>query len=115
MRFAADENLNGKVLNGLLERLPDLDIVRVQDTEMYEAPDIAVLEWAAREGRILLTHDEQTLIDEAYLRVRQNLTMPGVILVHENCLIGQAIDELEYMIGVGRTDDFDSQVRYIPM
>ena len=31
MRFAADENFDGRILDGLKARLPDLDILRVQD------------------------------------------------------------------------------------
>ena len=31
MRFAADENFDGRILQGLQTRLPDLDIVRVQE------------------------------------------------------------------------------------
>ena len=29
MRFAADENFDGRILDGLQARLPELDIVRV--------------------------------------------------------------------------------------
>lgn len=57
MRFAADENFNGKILNKLRDRLPELDMLRVQDTPLYGAPDPAVLAWAAAENRVLLTHD----------------------------------------------------------
>jgi hypothetical protein len=60
MRFAADENFDGRILNGLCARMPDLDIVHVQDTEMYQSPDDKLLAWLAEEGRILLTHDVRT-------------------------------------------------------
>lgn len=79
MRFAADENFNGKVLDHLRLRLPDMDIVRVQDTVMYQSSDPDVLAWAANEGRILLTHDVQTLVNDAYNRVKVGLPMPGGI------------------------------------
>lgn len=32
MRFATDENFDGRILSGLRVRLPDADIVRIQDT-----------------------------------------------------------------------------------
>jgi hypothetical protein len=32
--FAADENLNDRIVRGLLRRRPDFDIVRIRDTEM---------------------------------------------------------------------------------
>jgi predicted nuclease of predicted toxin-antitoxin system len=66
IRFAADENFNGNVVRGLRLRRPDLDIVRVQDVGLSGADDPTVLAWAAREGRILLTHDVATITRYAY-------------------------------------------------
>lgn len=34
LRFAADENFNADVVRGLRRRLPELDIVRVQDVSL---------------------------------------------------------------------------------
>lgn len=88
MRFAADENFDGRILAGLRTRLPDIDLVRVQDTEMYQAPDDKLLAWLADEARILLSHDVQTLVNDAYARVKIGLPMPGVIEVHRPTPIG---------------------------
>jgi predicted nuclease of predicted toxin-antitoxin system len=57
MRFLADENFDNRVLRGLMRLIPNVDIVRAQDTEMAGANDPTLLEWAAKEARILLTHD----------------------------------------------------------
>jgi predicted nuclease of predicted toxin-antitoxin system len=76
-RFAADENFNNDILRGLLRKKPNLDIVRIQDTENSEQDDTTVLAWAARENRILLTHDIQTITGYAYQRVEAGLPMPG--------------------------------------
>lgn len=63
LALAADENFNNDIVRGLLRRRPDLDIVRIQDVGLTGATDEEVLEWAARAGRILLTHDVTTLTD----------------------------------------------------
>jgi hypothetical protein len=115
MRLAADENFDGRILEGLQKRLPTLDIVRIQDTALYQASDPQVLAWTAEENRILLTHAVQTLVNDAYARVKQGQPMPGVIEVGGDTPIGQAIDELEIMIGTDTEDDFIDQVRYIPI
>lgn len=115
MRFATDENFDGRILNGLLIRLPDLDIVRVQDTEMHKSPDDKLLRWLADEGRILLTHDVRTMPRFVYERVRVGQPVPGVIEVHKDTPIGVAIDELEIAISAGTPEDFENQVHYIPM
>jgi hypothetical protein len=46
LRFAADENFDGRIVRGLLRVLPDLDLIRVQDTRIAESDDDSVLEWA---------------------------------------------------------------------
>lgn len=115
MRFAADENFDGRILDGLRTRLPELDIVRIQDTEMYQAPDNKLLIWLADEGRILLTHDVRTMPRYVYERVRAGQPVPGVIEVHGDTPIGAAIDDLEIMIGAGTPEDFENQVKYIPI
>ncbi|MBX3066057.1 MAG: DUF5615 family PIN-like protein [Anaerolineae bacterium] len=116
MRFAADENFDGRILDGLRARMPDLDIVRVQDTEMYQSPDDKLLAWLAKENRILLTHDVRTIPRFVFERVRDGLPVPGVIEVHkEDTSIGTAIDDLEVVIGAGTPEDFENQVKYIPI
>ena len=115
MRFLADENFNNRILDGLHRIIPDIDILRAQDTEIYQSPDTVVLQWAAKENRIILTRDVQTMIGYAYDRVKANLPMPGLIEVTKDCPIGQAIDELSIMIGAGKPENFDQQVIYIPI
>lgn len=115
MRFAADENFDGRILHGLRTRLPEIDIIRVQDTEMYQAPDDKLLTWLADEGRILLTHDVQTMPRFVYDRVRAGQPVPGVIEVHRDTPIGAAIDDLEIMIGACTPEDFENQVNYVPI
>jgi hypothetical protein len=44
IRFLTDDNFNGRILRGVRREHPDADIVRVQDTILYEAPDPQVLE-----------------------------------------------------------------------
>jgi hypothetical protein len=51
LRLAADENLNGDIVRGLLRRNPEFDIVRIQDVGLSGVDDPTVLEWAAGESR----------------------------------------------------------------
>ena len=68
LHLAADENFNGDIVRGLRRRDPDLDLIRVQDVGLSGADDDAILEWAANEGRVVVTHDISTLADYALLR-----------------------------------------------
>ncbi len=115
MRFLADENFNNKILRGVLQENPDFDFIRVQDTEIYEADDPTVLAWAAKEGRILLTRDANTMIDFAYDRVRAGLLMPGVIEIRQQVPIGEAIIELLIMISASDASEWENRVTYLPL
>ena len=46
-RLLTDENFDGDIVRGLLRRMPDLDVVRVQDVGLAETPDPNILAWAA--------------------------------------------------------------------
>jgi len=116
--LATDEDVNGDVIRGLLRRLPDADLVRVQDAgitgmEGFEDPD--VLEWAASEGRVLITDDSNTMIAHAWARVNQGKPMPGLLVLTAGLPIGQAIHELVLIAACGQPDDFANPVRYLPL
>ena len=59
--FVADENLNERLVLALLRRVPQLDVVRVRDTSRAGSTDPDLLEWAAEEGRVLITHDARSM------------------------------------------------------
>ena len=114
-RFLADENFDGPIYRGLLAREPALNVVRVQDVGLMQTPDPDILEWAAQDGRVLLTHDFQTIPGFALGRVQNGLPMPGVLLIQRDTPVGQAIDEILICAGAGTDAGFANQVRYIPI
>jgi len=90
----ADENFNNTIVRGLLRRKPELDIVRVQDVGLAHADDPTVLEWAAQENRLLLTHDVNTITKYAYERSDDGKSMPGVFEVSRAVPIAAAIEDI---------------------
>lgn len=115
LRLAVDENFNNDILRGLLRRKPDLDIIRVQDVGLSGADDRTVLEWAAREGRVLLTHDVTTITRYAYERVQAGQPMPGVFEVSRAVPIGRAIEDIMLLAQCSLEGEWESQVRYLPL
>jgi uncharacterized protein DUF5615 len=94
LRCLANEDFRGKIVRGLKRRLPDLDIVRVQDVGLARRADPAVLEWAAGHRYIIVTHDSNTMTAHAYARLRARLQFPGVCVIPQSMPIGRAIDDL---------------------
>ena len=115
LRLAADENLNNDIVRGLLRRNPELEIVRIQDVGLGGADDATVLEWAARQGRVLITHDVSTVTYYAYERVRAGRAMPGVFEVSRSVSVGQAIEDLLLLAECSLEGEWEAQVRYLPL
>jgi predicted nuclease of predicted toxin-antitoxin system len=107
LRLAADENFNGDIVRGLLRRNPKLDIVRVQDVGLSGADDPSVLQCAAEQGRIIVTHDISTLAKHAFHRIAAGQPMPGVFEVRSVDPVGQAIDDLILLASDGRLPTCD--------
>jgi hypothetical protein len=113
--LTADENFNNDIVRGLLRRKPELDIVRVQDVGLSGADDPTILEWAAQERRVLLTHDVSTITRYAYDRVQAGKSMPGVFEVSRNVPIGIAIEDILLLAEYSLNDEWEGQVRYLPL
>lgn len=114
-RLLTDENFNGTILRGLIRRLPNLDVVRVQDVGLMNADDPIILEWAANENRILLTHDVATITLYAYERINRGLYMAGVIEVISTAPIGQILEDLELLILCSEPDEYQNRIIFIPL
>ena len=112
-RLLADESFNNKILQGLLRQQSDLDIVRVQEVGLTNTPDPEVLEWAAQENRVVLTHDKNTMTKYAYARLRAGQLLPGMLVVPWNMPIGRAIENILIALGASLADEWAGQVRYI--
>lgn len=114
MRFLADENFNNEILRGLERRVSDVDITRIQDTELAGKSDTLILEWAAQHDYIVLTHDVNTMRGYFYDRVNAELPTPGLFLVHGTKPVGEAIDTLELIVLASEEDEWAGEIRYLP-
>jgi len=87
----------------------------VQDVELSGADDPTILEWAANNNRILLSHDISTVPPHAYERVKASQRMAGVFIVPEQLAIGRAIDDLLILIECSLDGEWEGQVRFLPL
>ena len=91
LKLLADENINPDLLTQLWRHLPDIDAVDVRDAGLTQMPDPVILQWAADSDRVVVSHDKGTMRKFAEDRVRAGLPMPGLIIVHQESLIGTVI------------------------
>jgi hypothetical protein len=115
LRLLIDENFDQRIVRALRLRLPGIDHVIVQNVGLGGVSDPDLLAFAARENRITVTHDVNTVPRHASDRLRQSLPMPGVIVVPENLDIGRAVDDLEIVVECTTAADLVNQIQYLPL
>ena len=115
IKFLTDEDYNNIILRGVLLRLPQLDIVRVQDVELMNTHDSLVLAWAAQENRLVLTHDVTTLIREARIRVAEGLPMPGVLASPQKMAVAPIIRDIIFIAENSRDGEWENEIVFLPV
>lgn len=82
IRFQADENLNEDIVTGVLRRAPEIDFEFADHAGLYKLSDLEVLAIAARDERILITHDLRSM-PEHFARFIETRTCPGVFIISQ--------------------------------
>lgn len=115
IRFLADENFDQRIVRGVLRLDPATDITIVQDEGLSGADDPTVLAYAAASGRVLLTHDANTMSGFAHERVARGEPMPGVFVVDPDAPMRPVIDDILTIAACSTADEWAGQVRYLPL
>lgn len=115
LHLVSDENFNGAIVRGMFRRQPGLELVRVQDVGLMQTPDPDILEWAASQGRVLLSHDVSTVPPAAYQRIADGKPMAGVFIVPDRMPVGQAIDEILFLSVNVEPGEWKDQVLFLPL
>lgn len=116
LKLASDADVHGVIVDGLA-REEDIDIVRVIDALPEGTPDPEVLEWAAGDGRILLTNDRSTMIGYAWERVRKGQPMPGLLVMppHHWSFESHARSDVRLIAEACDPAELQNQVVYLPL
>lgn len=115
LKFLADEDFNNRIVRGLRRCSLALDLVRVRELGLLGKPDAEILEVAARSGRLTLTHDAATMIELAFDRVANGMSMPGLIVVSQYFPIGNAIEEITLIAEGSLENEWNGQVLHLPL
>lgn len=115
LRLLIDQDFDQDILRGFLLRVPNLDAVTAYEVGLSAAPDPELLKWAANEGRILLTHDRQTMPDHATDLISNEEKIAGVVIVSRKLPIGQVIADLEIIVMCSFENEWENVIRHLPL
>jgi Domain of unknown function (DUF5615) len=118
--FLRDEHLRGPlwlaiVRHNMLGGLP-VDAVRVGDPVDLPlgSDDSAILRWAEREGRILLTEDVHTMPGHLAEHLQAGGHTAGVFVLRTGCPIGEGVSYLELVAHAGEPTEYADAITYVP-
>ena len=115
VKYLFDEDLNGRIVRGMRRRISELDSTTVREAELPEASDPAVLDWAASQGRVVITHDHRTMRPCAEDRLKTGLPMSGLILVRQAAALGQVIDDLVLIAEATTAEEWEGTIVFLPL
>ena len=110
VKFLTDQDFNARIITQLRHRIPGLDLMSVRDVGLASTPDPFILEWAADYGRVVLTHDINTMKPLAQNRVDADLPMSGLIVVRQQLGVGHAIDSIELIARTTAEGGLEGQI-----
>jgi hypothetical protein len=115
LRILIDQDFDHDILRGLIRRLPKLDYATAFESGLSELDDKKLLLWAARNNRILLTHDRRTMPGHFAALFEQGQNLSGVFIVPRRMPIAQSINELEIMITCSEQEEWQNLIKILPL
>jgi hypothetical protein len=115
IRFQADNDLNRLILVATLRREAAIDFNSAQAAGFDYLDDETVLQRAASEGRILVTHDKRTMPKHFASFLANGNTSPGVLLViPQDAPLRSVVDSLVLIWADDRPGDWKNTIVVIP-
>ena len=112
--FLADEDLHAGLIDGLQSREPAIDILDVKRSGLRGTPDPVLLELAAQQNRILITHDRGTMSRYFLERLSAGKPNSGIFIVPQGSAIGEVIESLLLVWTASEADEWRNQIVYLP-
>lgn len=113
-RFQADADLDEDIVTGLLRRETYIDFQTAEAAGLRARVDTEVLLLAAREGRLLVSHDRKTMPLHFAQFISDN-TSPGVLIVPQRLSIRSAIEELLMVWAASEAEEWVNRICILPL
>lgn len=117
IRFLLDENISPSVRNQLLFHEPTMDVICIGDENAlpFGTPDPAILEWIEETGYILVSRNRRTMPLHLKEHLAQGTHIPGMLLLKKRMSMGELIKELLLIWHASEPEEYQDQIRYLPL
>ena len=114
VRFQADADFNQNIVRAVRRRAPAIDFQTAHEAGLHGLDDDAVLDKAAREGRLLVSHDRCTM-PLHFANFTATRTSAGVILIAQDFPLRQVVEDLILIWEASEAEEWINRLDIIPL
>lgn len=114
IRFQADADLDYDIVLAVRRRERAVDCASAVDSGVVGRGDPEVLEIAALQDRLLITHDRRTMPGHFRDRLEAGKSSPGLFIVSQFEPIGRVVEVLMMVWAASDLAEWHNQIRYLP-
>jgi hypothetical protein len=92
-----------------------VDFVRLRDLGLAAVPDSEVLEYAASQRLIVVSHDVGSMPPIAIDRLAAGRLLSGLLLVPQRQPVAPVIDDLVLIWAASQADEWEGVIRFLPL
>lgn len=94
LRFQADADLKHTIVKAVRRREPSIDFASAVDSDLEGISDPELLERAAQEDRILVSHDRRTMLAHFRARLEAEKSSPGLFVISQGVPLQPVVDAI---------------------
>jgi hypothetical protein len=114
IKFQADNDFNGRIIRTVQQLAPNIDFRTAPAAGFHlGTPDERILEVAAQEGRLLVSHDRKTMPTH-FANFIASQSSPGVFIVSRKLTIARAAEWLILYWAASDAEEHINMLTYIP-
>ncbi|MBI3952241.1 MAG: DUF5615 family PIN-like protein [Acidobacteria bacterium] len=114
VRFQADASLDERIVRAVCRRAPNVDFQTARAAGLPGRHDLDVLAMASAQGRVLITHDVQTM-PYWFAQFITTATSPGVLMIPQTLPLAVAVEELVMIWAASESHEWVNRIARLPL
>ena len=114
IRFLGDADLKFQIVRAVKRLEPSVDFLTANQAGLAGIKDPQVLLYAVQHGRMLVTHDRNTMQKHFWSLIKAH-DSPGIIVIPQRFPISAAANELVLMWAASKPQEWMNQIAFVPL
>jgi hypothetical protein len=114
IRFQADSDLKFAIVTAVRRREPAIDFASAQESALDGLGDPELLDRAASQGRVLVSHDRRTMLNHFRNHLAAGKSSPGLLVVSQGAPIGTVTEAICVLWAVTDPAELLNQAYHLP-